>query len=77
VRSQNEKKKTWCDEELGGFGDEDRQILAMRDYFWMLQSDVLEHGAGVWRSFRAGYCAYGSAEAGTDSVPPEPGRRAA
>jgi hypothetical protein len=67
----------WRDEEFGGFGDEDPQLWAMRDYFWMLRSDVLEHAAEVWRSFRAGYRAYGSAAAGTDSIPPAPGRRAA
>jgi hypothetical protein len=59
-------------EEFGQPEDQDAQLWAMRDYFWMLQSDVLEHAAGVWRSFRAGYCAVG-----TDSVPREPGRRVA
>ncbi len=56
--------ETWPVEEFGAPGDEDPQLWAMRDYFWMLRSDVLEHAPGVWRSFRAGYCA-----------PPEPGRR--
>jgi hypothetical protein len=67
-------------ETLDAFGQLDncdQQLWATSDYFWMLRSDVLDHAGGVWRSFSAGYTAYGNTAAGHDTLPPEPRHRAA
>lgn len=48
----------------------DEEMDAMRDYFWMVRSGLVEHIRGGWSAFRAGYRAITSEDAHFDSAPP-------
>lgn len=55
--------------------DADESLQASRDYFWMLQSRILEENTRAsWRSFRAGYANmaafYREDESNTPGAPP-------
>lgn len=59
------------------FGDEDQNLNATSDYFWMLRCGVLEeHTPGSWKTFRTAYAAMGDHLRSNDDGPP-PRRRAA
>ena len=48
----------------------DDEVWAMRDYFWMVRSAVIEHSRAGWASFRSGYTAITVADLSFDSAPP-------